>query len=324
MGGMFDCLTGGAELAACVSGILDSLFRHISGAALSVSSGLTPDLPQDVAAGVTGQGMSWLRSVLEKFFSFADPEAARNYLDMIVEEMLPVLTRGLYKSILVIVPSALFGLLLGIAVGTARVFGWRWLRAFCNGYTVVFRGIPLVVQLFILYFGLTNLSFLIHMFDGTSIGDYFASRGITKFGIYLEPYTAAVLGFTLCSAAYHSEYVRGALLSIRQGQIRAAEALGFSGFSTLCFIVIPQAFRRALPGCGNEIIYLIKYSSLAYVITFMELTGEAKNFAARTYYYTEVFFFTGVYYLVLVSIAGVLLKRLENKLYIPGFGHSKS
>lgn len=282
------------------------------------------DLAQVVSADGAGQDISWLHSIMIRFFSFADVESSKKYIDMIVNEMLPVLSRGLYKSVLVIVPSAIFGLLLGIVIGTARVFGWRWVRAFCNGYTVVFRGVPMVVQLFILYFGLTNLSFLIHMFDGTPIGDYFASRGITKFGIYLDPYVAAVLGFTLCSAAYHSEYIRGALLSIRQGQIRAAEALGFSGLSTLCTIVIPQAFRRALPGCGNEIIYLIKYSSLAYVITFMELTGEAKNFAARTYYYTEVFFFTGIYYLAIVSIAGVLLKRLEAKLYIPGFGHSKS
>ena len=246
------------------------------------------------------------------------------YFQTIFLEMLPALTKGLWKSILIIVPSAIFGLFLGVVIGTARVFGPLWLRLFCNGYTIVFRGVPLLVQLFIIYFGLTNLSFLIHIFNGTPLGDYFASRGITSFGIFLEPYTAAVLGFTLCSGAYHSEYIRGALLSIRQGQIRAAEALGFSHFSILFSIVIPQAFRRALPGCGNEFIYLIKYSSLAYVLTFMELTGEAKNFAARTYYFTEVFFLTGLYYLGLVTIAGIILKKLETKLYIPGFGYNKS
>ncbi|WP_072696646.1 amino acid ABC transporter permease [Desulfovibrio litoralis] len=242
---------------------------------------------------------------------------------MIYHELLPTLTRGLLKSVLIIVPSAVLGLILGVALGTARVFGSPWLRAFCNAYTAVFRGVPLVVQLFIFYFGLTNLSFLIHMFNGTPIGDYFASRGITHFGIYLEPYQAAILCFVLCSGAYHSEYIRGALISIKQGQIKAAEALGFSKLATIWNIVIPQAFRRALPGCGNEIIYLIKYSSLAYLLTYMELTGEAKNFAARTYYFTEVFLITGIYYLLLVTIAGIILEYLEKRLYIPGFGVNK-
>ena len=137
----------------------------------------------------------------------------------------------------------------------------------------------------------------------------------------MKPYTAAVLGFTLCSAAYHSEYIRGGLLSIKRGQVLAAQALGFSTFTTLVWVIIPQAFRRALPGCGNEIVYLIKYSSLAYVITCFELTGQAKIIASESFRFSEVFMVVGVYYLTLVSVATYGLRRLEKRLEIPGFGH---
>ena len=107
-----------------------------------------------------------------------------------------------------------------MVVGACRAFGGGPVKALANGYAALFRGTPLVIQLFILYFGLPNI------------------------GIYFKPYTAAVLGFTLCSAAYHSEYVRGGLLSIKRGQILAAQALGFSTLSTLVTIIVPQAFRR--------------------------------------------------------------------------------
>ena len=214
----------------------------------------------------------------------------------LTQEVLPALNKGLIMSLALILPSASIGFLLGVLTGVARVFGSPWLRRIGDGFTAVFRGVPLVVQLMILYFGLPNV------------------------GIYLEPYAASVLGFILCTGAYQSEYVRGALLSIRQGQIRAAYALGLTRLQTILWIVVPQAARRALPGCGNEIIYLIKYSSLAYIVTCIELTGEAKILVSRSFRPTEVYLVAGVYYLVLVSAATWLLQRLEKKFAIPGFG----
>jgi polar amino acid transport system permease protein len=199
-------------------------------------------------------------------------------------------------SIKLIIPSGLVGLGLGIVIGTLRTFGHPVIRKAANGYAMIFRGTPLLVQLFLLYFGLPNL------------------------GIYLDAYTAAVIGFILCSSAYHSEYIRGGLLSIKKGQILAAQSMGFSTFKTMVNIILPQAVRRALPGCGNEIIYLIKYSSLAYIITCIELTGEGKIIATRTFRYTEVFLVIGFYYLVLVTMATFLLQKIEEKLKIPGFG----
>lgn len=216
--------------------------------------------------------------------------------DFYTNHLIPALNEGLKMSILLIVPSATLGLLLGILTGSARTFAPSWLKRIANGYAALFRGTPLVVQLFILYFGLPNL------------------------GIYFSPYAAAVTGFVLCSGAYHSEYIRGGLLSIKKGQILAARSLGFSSVGTIFWIILPQAVRRALPGCGNEIIYLIKYSSLAYIITCIEITGQAKDIATTYFRFNESFFVAGIYYLALVSLATFLLGWLENKFYIPGFG----
>ena len=207
------------------------------------------------------------------------------------------LNRGLIMSIALIVPSALGGVVIGIFAGAVRTYGNRLVKAIGDGYAAVFRGTPLVIQLFILYFGLPNI------------------------GIYLSPYIAAVLGFTLCSAAYQSEYVRGALLSIKSGQYLGAQALGFTTLQTIVWIILPQAFRRAIHGCGNEIIYLIKYSSLAFIVTCSELTGEGKTIATEYFRFTEVFGIIGLYYLGLVSLAILILKKIEQRLFVPGFGH---
>jgi polar amino acid transport system permease protein len=200
-------------------------------------------------------------------------------------EVYPALLRGFWVSLQLIAPSALCGLAIGAVVGVLRIYGNRPVMAAANTFVAIFRGIPLVVQLFIWYFGLPHI------------------------GIYLSPFMASVLGFSLCSGAYHSEYIRGALLSIKRGQMLAAQSLGFSKIRMIFSIILPQALRRALPGCGNEIIYLIKYSSLAYMITCIELTGQGK---------------IGACYLVMTSVASIILGRVEERLRIPGFEHQRS
>ena len=134
---------------------------------------------------------------------------------------------------------------------------------------------------------------------------------------------ASLIGFIICTSAYQSEYVRGALLSIQQGQIKAAQALGMTRWQTIISVIVPQAVRRALPGCGNEIIYLVKFSSLAYLVTCIELTGEAKVLVSRTFRPTEVYLVAACYYLAMVTAATWLLDKLEQKLAIPGFGPQK-
>ncbi len=212
------------------------------------------------------------------------------------QEVLPALNRGLLISIALIIPAGVLGFIGGVLLGVTRVFGGPALRWLGNAYTGILRGVPLAVQLMMVYYALPSL------------------------GIYFEPYGAALLSFVLCSAAYHSEYIRGALLSIRQGQVRAAQALGMNMFQTVLWIIVPQAARRALPGCGNEIIYLIKYSSLAYLVTCMELMGEGKVVASNTFRYMEVFLAVGLYYLIMVTLATWFLRWLERRFAVPGFG----
>lgn len=221
-------------------------------------------------------------------------------LDFIVGSVIPELNKGLKTSLVLIVPSAVMGLVLGIIVGALRVYGHRAVAFSAETYVSLFRGTPLVVQLFFWYFALPHVE----------IGGH---------RLVLSSVQASVLGFTLCSAAYHSEYIRGGLLSIRRGQIRAAQALGFTPFSTVTRIVLPQAVRRALPGCGNEIVYLVKYSSLAYIVACNELTGMARGFAKSTFRHTEVYATAGFYYLVMVTLATIILARIEARLSLPGF-----
>lgn len=214
--------------------------------------------------------------------------------------VIPALNHGFLLSLKLIIPSAFFGFIYGVILGILRVFAPKPIARLCDFFVATIRGVPLLLQLLFIYFGLPH------------------------FGINLSPYFAAITAFILCSAAYQSEYVRGGLCSIRSGQMKAALALGFSKVQTIAIIIVPQALRRALPGCGNEIIYLIKYSSLAYVITFIELTGSAQQQADRSWNYIEIFFAAGLYYLFLTTIASLLLRWVEKKTWIPGFGIIKS
>ena len=237
----------------------------------------------------------WIEGVWE-FLAPHMSEGLLKNLTFIVERVVPEMNKGLGLTVALIIPSAVIGFFLGGMVGATRVFAPKPIRLLANGYVSLFRGVPLLLQLYFLYYALP------------------------AWGIKFSPYEAAVLGFVLCSGAYHSEYIRGALLSIRPGQIKAALALGFTRFQMVKKILVPQAMRLALPGCGNEIIYLIKYSSLAYVLTFIELTGHAKELANRTFTYIEVYLTAGIYYLILTTLAAWLLRWLEKKVAVPGFG----
>jgi len=219
-------------------------------------------------------------------------------------ELLPGLKEGLWASLMVIGPSAVLGALIGVVAGVLRVYGPWPVRRITEAYVSLFRGTPLIVQVFFWYFALPYIK----------IGD---------FNIVLDPIPAAVLSFSLCSGAYQSEYIRSGLGSIKRGQIRAALALGMTMRQAVTSIVLPQAFRRALPGCGNEIIYLIKYSSLASVITVNELTGMANTIARNSWRNIEVFCTVGLCYLALVSIATIMLRLLEDALTVPGFERHK-
>ena len=255
------------------------------------------------------------------------------------ERVLPALNAGLEVSLKLIIPSAVLGFIFGVLLGAVRVYAPSPARRFGDGLTAVVRGVPLVVQLVFIYNcfpkiarpldsliydfapGIGAAADAVLIFLTHPLPEALQYQGqLFRTLLVYDAFGCAVFGFILCSAVYQSEYVRGALLSIRQGQIKAARALGFSTIRMLVSIVLPQAVRRALPGCGNEIIYLIKYSSLAYVISCIELTGEANVLAGRSYRYIEVYLAVGCYYLAMTTAATALLGYLERKFAIPGFG----
>jgi len=193
-----------------------------------------------------------------------------------------------------IVFSIPIGLVIGVAVALGRVYGGVVLSPLAWGYQLLFRGTPLLLQLFVIYYGLPHC------------------------GLVLSPFVSAITAFSLCSGAYHSEYLRGAILSIQGGQMEAARALGMGKIQAIRSIILPQMLRRALPGCSNEIVYLIKYSSLAYIVTLVDLTGQGRLIAYETFRFFEVFLIVGLIYLGMVTIADRFLHAVEKKVHIPG------
>ncbi len=208
--------------------------------------------------------------------------------------LLPALWDGLWVTMQLVVMTAPLGFLLGLLIAVSRVYGSAPVKWLAQLYVIFFRGCPLLVLLFILYFGLPSV------------------------GIVLGSFMSALVGFILCNSAYNSEYLRGALQSIKRGQLLAARSLGMTKMQGVMYVVVPQALRRALPGVSNEFIYLIKYSSLAYVVAVIELTGAAKIIASKYFMYFEAFAAVGIFYLVIVTIATIGIHRLEMKYAIPG------
>jgi len=209
-------------------------------------------------------------------------------------ETLRGLGDGLGMTVVLIVVSAPLGLALGGVSAFAGVYGPRPVQWLVALYRSAIRGTPLLAQLFILYYGLPRV------------------------GIVLSPFVAAIAGFALCSGAYHAEYIRAALLSIPRAQEEAARALGLSRRKAVIRVVVPQAVRRAIPGCWNEVVYLVKYSSLAYLVTLVELTGAGRRIAYQSFRFFEVFLIVGGIYLLLVSAVTGIGWAVERRLEMGG------
>ena len=192
----------------------------------------------------------------------------------------------------VTIPSSI---ILGIFIGILRVYGGKIEKTLSNLYVYIFRGFPLLVTLMIMFFGLADI------------------------GIRLTPYWAAALAIIVCSSAYQSEYVRMSILSIDEGQFLAARSLGMKRSAEILYIILPQALRIAFPGIGNEIIYMILYSSLAYIVGVNEIFSVAISVNSIWFKPTEVFLTTALIYLAMTTTASYGLKKLERKLWIPGF-----
>jgi polar amino acid transport system permease protein len=212
---------------------------------------------------------------------------------------LPDLMSGLGYTLLLTFVAITAGFFLGLALALGRVYGKTIGNAVCVAYIEIFRGTPLLVQLFIIYFGLPLV------------------------GVTFSSIQAALLGLSLNSAAYQAEYLRGSIQSIESGQMIAARSLGLNKLQSIRHVILPQALRVSIPAWSNEFIYLLQYSSIAYIIQVSELTFEGKFIAAHTYRYLEVFTIIAIIYLVLTVISTEIIDRIAKRLSIPGIGAAK-
>lgn len=193
--------------------------------------------------------------------------------------------------------SLAIGAVLAMLLALMRMSGVALLDGIARGYVFVFRGSPLLVQIFLIYYGFGQFrSFL----DAWGL-----------WTIFREPYWCAILALALNTAAYGSEIIRGGLLSVPAQQVEAARACGMSGFLLFRRIIFPIALRQALPAYGSEIILMVKATSLASIITMTEITGIAAKIISQTFRAVEVFLVAGVIYLALTFLITRAIMALE-------------
>ena len=221
---------------------------------------------------------------------------------------LPPLATGVWATVLLTVLGIALGFVIAVPLSVARVYGGGATRSVALGYTELFRGTPLLAQLFVLYFATPLTAYIREL---PTVGAGF---------IPAQAFWVAVIAFTLNSAAYQSEYIRSALNSVPEGQLTAARSIGLSKVGGIRHVVLPQGLRYAIPGWSNELVYLIKYSSLASFITVRELFERTDAIASETYRYTELFVLAGLLYLALVISASLLMEYVEGRVAIPGLG----
>jgi polar amino acid transport system permease protein len=214
-------------------------------------------------------------------------------------EWLPRLAQGLRLTVELTGLSMALGAVLGLLLAALRLYGRGPLYPaylLASGYVHLFRGTPLLVQLMTLYYGLPSV------------------------GIRLSPFVAGLLALTLNTAAYQAEYFRGAIQSVRAGQMQAALALGLSRLQALRYVVFPQALRLVIPPWTNELIYMVKGSAVVYLIGTPELMGQAKTIAARTFRNLEVYSVVALFYLALILVLTLILREVERRTRVPGLG----
>ena len=211
---------------------------------------------------------------------------------------LPKLLSATVVTLKLLSLSLFFGLIIGFIFATLRLNKNPFINKFAYGYSYLFRGTPLLVQIFIIYYGLGQIEWL---------------RSTFLWVILKEPYWCAIIAFALNTGAYTSEILRSAFQTIKPGIIEAGKSLGISSKIILYKIKIPVAIRQSLPAYGNEIILMMKGTSLASTVTLMDITGVAKHIVSTTYKPLEVFLLAGAIYLFMTFIIHSLIKYLEKR-----------
>jgi len=207
----------------------------------------------------------------------------------------PDILRGGLVTVEVTAAALVLGCVLGLLVGIGRLNPRRrFVYGICTTYVTFIRGTPLLVQLFLLFFGLP------------------------QFNILLPAFVCGVLGLGVYSGAYVSEVVRGAIQSVDRGQMEAARSIGMSSGQAMRSIILPQAVVRMIPPLGNEFIALIKNSALVSLLTIHDLMHEGQKIISVSYRSLEVYLAIALVYLLLTSAASYMLHRLERNIRAGG------
>ena len=213
----------------------------------------------------------------------------RNFLEVIL---------GLDNTLLLLIISLPIGFLLSLLFALGRVSEIRIISKTIAGYIFVIRGTPLLVQIYLIYFGLGSVQFIRESF---------------LWYLLKEPFWCGVLALTINTVAYGSEIFRGGIQSITKSQIESGLSLGFNRFMMLKKIIFPIALRKVLPSYGNELILMVKATSLVSLTTYMEMTGIARKIMAKTFAPIEAFLAAGILYLFLNFLMVQFVKYLEWK-----------
>ena len=208
---------------------------------------------------------------------------------------LPDLLRGAGVTLLLTVEGLSAGFVLGLLATLARTYGSKFWRGLAVGYIELFRGTPLLVQLFLIYYGLPGL------------------------GITLSRELSAFLALGLNSGAYQAEYLRGSILAIGESQMMAGRSIGMSKWKTIWYVILPQALRLAIPAWSNEPVSLLKSTAVVFLIAVPELMAKAKSIAAKTYDPIGSYLAVAIVYLAMVYLLDAVLRWMERASRIPGF-----
>lgn len=211
-------------------------------------------------------------------------------IQILLDSLLPLFKAGVAFTLPLALVSFILGLVLAVLTALARLSSWRIPRLIARFYVWVIRGTPLLVQLFIIFYGLPAA------------------------GIVLDPFIAAVIGFTLSVGAYSSEIVRAAILSIPTGQWEAAFSVGMTRRQALRRVILPQAVRVSVPPLSNSFISLVKDTSLAASITYVEIFRKAQQITATTYEPLLLYCEAALFYLLFCSVLSALQNSLEKRL----------
>jgi polar amino acid transport system permease protein len=212
-------------------------------------------------------------------------------------EAFPLLLDGAVLTIELVLISGCCGLFLAIPLALMRLTHNRVLRTISYAYIFFFRGTPLLVQLFLVYYGVAQFDII--------------RENSTIWPIMRDPYYCALITMSLHTAAYIAEILRGAIIGIPHGEIEAAYALGMNKRIATRRIILPRAFQIALPAYGNEIILMLKGSALVSTITLLDLTGMAKTVLAENYMPVETYMTAGIIYLAITGVIAIGIKFAE-------------